>query len=367
MLLLITFCFIVLVQLYFHLFFFLKFSTFKRMPQNGPSLGVSVIICAKNEAENLKNLLPLLAIQRHENYEVILVNDGSEDETFELMQSFEKKYSQAAFTVKVVHISKKDSKGKKSALTQGISHSSNEWLLLTDADCVPVGDQWIASMTSGIHQKTEIILGYGAYEKIERSFLNKVIRFETLLTAIQYFSYALSGQPYMGVGRNLAYKRSSFIRVKGFSNHLQIKSGDDDLLVSEIGNSSNTQICANSESVTVSQAHTSLSGWVRQKRRHITTAYHYRNKTKFLLGFFFISQLSFYLLFLVLVAIGTHLTVVILAFSLRFLPWYWNVSIAARRLNEKDLVLFGPLYEISIIFMQLYIYLRNLASPPKHW
>lgn len=367
MLLLITFCSIVLIQLYFHLFLFLKFSNYKWIPHRDSAIGVSVIICAKNEADHLKNLLPLLASQRHENYEIILVNDGSEDETLKIIRSFEEQYKNAAFSVSILDISKEDSRGKKAALTQGISHARHEWLLLTDADCVPVSDQWIAMMTSGLNQKTEIVLGYGAYQKIERSFLNKLIRFETLLTALQYFSYALKGQAYMGVGRNLAYKRSSFTRVNGFSNHLHVKSGDDDLLISELANPSNIQIRAMVEAATISIPHTTITGWIRQKRRHITTADHYKNKTKFLLGSFFLSQLSFYVVFLALILTGKNLPVVIFAFCFRFLFWYWNLAKAARRLNEKDLILFGPLYEISIIFMQLYIYLRNLASPPKHW
>lgn len=222
-------------------------------------------------------------------------------------------------------------------------------------------------MTSGLDDKTEIVIGYGAYDKIQGSFLNKLIRFETLLTALQYFSYALAGIPYMGVGRNLAYKKSNFQHIDGFSSHLSVKSGDDDLFVSEVANDSNTQIRSTLESTTVSVAHSSFSGWIRQKRRHITTADHYKKKTKILLGLFFLSQLSFYVLFLALIFEGTYLLASISAFTLRFLLWYWNVSKAARKLNEKDLVLFGPLFEISIIFMQLYIYLRNLASPPKHW
>ncbi|MCA0932275.1 glycosyltransferase [Lutimonas saemankumensis] len=367
MLLLIAFYFIILVQLYFHLFLFLKFSNYSRIHAKDPSVGVSIIICAKNEADNLKELLPSLANQQHENFEIILVNDGSEDETIKIFRSFEKQYSKAVFTIKVVHIDKKDSKGKKSALAQGISHADHEWILLTDADCVPVSHQWITLMTSALNEQTEIVLGYGAYEKIERSFLNKLIRFETLVTGMQYFSYALAGKPYMGVGRNLAYKKSSFDRVDGFSNHINVKSGDDDLLISEIADDSNTQICSIRESFTISIAPKSLSGWIKQKRRHITTADHYKNNIKFLLGLFYLSQLSFYILFVALMISGNFLPAVIFGFFLRFLFWYLNLSKAASKLNEKDLVLFGPLYEISIIFMQLYIYLRNLVTPPKHW
>lgn len=367
MLLLVAFCFIILIQLFFHLYLFRNYSTHEQVSPSDLSVSVSVVVCAKNEALNLKKLLPLLANQDHENYEIILINDGSDDATLSKMLSFKKKYSKAAFSTKLVNISKEDSKGKKFALTEGIKNADHEWILLTDADCAPQGKEWITSMTSGLRKRTEVVLGYGAYEKRAHSFLNKLIRFETLLTAIQYFSYALARTPYMGVGRNLAYKKSSFTKAKGFSNHFHTKSGDDDLLISEIANAANTQICDAPESVTVSAAHTSFSDWIKQKRRHITTATHYKNKTKFLLGLFYVSQLSFYVLFIALIATGTHIFEAVLLFSARFVFWYWNISKAAQRLNEKDLVLFGPLYEISIIFMQLYIYVRNLTSPPKHW
>lgn len=367
MLLLIIFCVVFLVQFYFYLVLFRKYTSFQRSEIKQKNYPISVVVCAKNEAGNLKRLLPKLAQQEYSAFEIVLVDDGSTDITLNEMQSFKNAHANAAFKVTIIQILQENSKGKKEALSMGIQTAQNQYILLTDADCQPASEKWIAHMTSHFSQKTDIVLGYGAYQKINNSFLNKLIRFETLLTALQYFSYTLAGKPYMGVGRNLAYKKEAFIKAGGFKEHSHIRSGDDDLFVSQIANQNNTRICDDKESFTESKPHNSFMNWIRQKRRHITTATHYKPETKILLGLFFISQVAIYGLMLISIISETFRFMIISLFLIRQIFWYITIHKVAMRLHEKDLIAFGPLYEISIIFIQLYIFLKNNISPPKYW
>ena len=149
------------------------------------------------------------------------------------MLNFKRKYASENLLIQSISVDEKSSKGKKAALALGIESSKFEHLLLTDADCKPNSNQWISEMSSQFSEKKSIILGYGVYLKIKKSFLNKIIRFETLFTAIQYFSYAKSGIAYMGVGRNIAYEKREFLKADGFNNHLNVSSGDDDLFVNQ--------------------------------------------------------------------------------------------------------------------------------------
>ena len=367
MLLLIAFSLVFLVQSYFYLFFFRKYTSYQPSRNLTETFSVSVVVCAKNEAENLKKILPSLAQQKHSSFEIILVDDASTDNSLNEMLAFEKAHLDASFTVTLIPIKQGDSNGKKAALAEGIRAAKNPYILLTDADCLPSSNQWITQMSARFSEKTAIVLGYGAYEKINNSFLNKLIRFETLLTALQYFSYALNEKPYMGVGRNLAYKKETFIKAGGFDEHAHIKSGDDDLFVSQIASHNNTSICDHKESFTLSKPHTHVRQWIRQKRRHITTATHYKTETKFLLSLFFLSQFSLYALLLTSLLTETFTFIIIPLFLIRLIFWYGTIDKTAVRLNEKDLIAFGPLYEISIIFIQLYIFLKNIISPPKYW
>ena len=367
MYLLTTFCVVIIIQLYFYFFLFRKYTSFKPEKHKSSKEGVSVIIAAKNEAANLDYLLPKLSEQEFPSFEVILIDDASTDSTLAAMNSFKELHKDAMFDVKVIPIDSEDSNGKKAALTQGIKAAKYEHILLTDADCQANSKFWIRHMSDSFTKDISLVLGYGAYEKRKNSFLNKLIRFETMLTALQYFSYAIDGKAYMGVGRNLAYKKSIFLSADGFEKHKHVRSGDDDLFISQVANSENISICDHQDSFTVSKSHVKFSAWIRQKRRHISTASHYKKTTKFMLSMFYLSQFSFYVLILLALITKTHLTYVIPLIAIRFFVWYVTINRTTNRLDEKDLTAFGPLYEISIIFIQLYLFFKNIISPPKYW
>lgn len=367
MFLLIAFCVVFLIQSYFYLYLFKAYAFHKPGISKNHDPPVSIIVCAKNEAENLKQLLPGLISQDYSKFEIVLVDDASEDDSLEIMKLLRKKNLPSNISIKIISIAANESKGKKFALTRGIMDSSHEIQLLTDADCRTVSSQWIRLMVSGFADGNKMVLGYGAYEKNKGSFLNKLIRFETFLTAVQYFSFALSGKPYMGVGRNIAYTKQVFARAQGFEAHLHVKSGDDDLFVNQISSFAQIGICDRADAFTISKPKTTFSGWIRQKRRHLTTASHYRPYHKIFLSLFYLSQIGFYALFLVSLVTHIHLNIVTTLFFIRFLIWYLILIKSSEKLNEKDLIGLGPLYEISIIFIQLYIFLKNIVFPPKYW
>jgi glycosyltransferase involved in cell wall biosynthesis len=337
------------------------------VPNSGSTPGVSVIVCARNEEKHVAACLKGLAEQRYENFEIILVDDGSADSTPKILEAFEKEFNSDERPVRILRISPEDSKGKKNALSRGIQMAVKENILLTDADCIPNSDEWILRMSSHFDKNFEIVLGYGAYRKIHGSMLNKLIRFETLMTAMQYFSYALKGNPYMGVGRNLAYQKSLFEKTKGFDAHINVPSGDDDLFVCAAATSENTNICDHPLAFTVSEPEHHFSSWIRQKRRHITTAHHYKKVQKIMLGSFYVSQLGFYAMAVALLILDIAPIAVVSLILLRFTFFYTAIYGASKKLKEKDLSPLAPLYEISIIFMQLYVFVANLLSPPKQW
>jgi cellulose synthase/poly-beta-1,6-N-acetylglucosamine synthase-like glycosyltransferase len=363
----IAFCIVIIIQLYYYFFLFGKFSFLKQNNKSDQQLNVSVIICAKNEAKNLESFLPFIASQSYSDFEIVLVDDASSDNSLDMMQQFKNEHESDHLSIQIITISEEKSNGKKVALSKGILASKGEFMVLTDADCKPISTDWLHEITAHFNKDKNIVLGYGAYRKIKNSFLNKIIRFETLLTAIQYFSYAQNGKPYMGVGRNIAYKKEEFIKAGGFKDHLNIKSGDDDLLINKIATDKNTAICFSKNSFTVSEPETDLKKWIWQKRRHITTAGHYKKTQQFLLGLFYVSQILFWVLSVVLLVLKISPLFTISLISIRFIIWFTIISKSAKKLDEKDLIRFSPIYEISIIFIQLYIFIRNTISSPKQW
>lgn len=271
--------------------------------------GVSVVVCAWNEAENLRQLLPLLLDQQYPDFEIVLVDDRSEDDTYEFLLDAVTRYP----NLRRVHVKQTPAHitAKKYALSLGIRAAQKEVILVTDADCRPASPQWIASMAGQLSPDKAIVLGFSPYQKRE-GFLNSFIRFETFYTALQYVSLALAGSPFMGVGRNLLYRRSLFLENKGFNEHLNVLGGDDDLFINRVATGSNTAVCLDPLAFVWSFPKTSWQSWYRQKRRHLLVGKFYRPRFRRILGLLAASQVFAWLLFLILVP----------AFALRG-DWLW--------------------------------------------
>ena len=289
-----TLCFA--VQLYYSLFIHLKLALVKVDDLPGYARKpISVIICARNEAENLAKYLPAVLQQDYPNFEVIVVNDRSWDGTREVLEEFTSLYPQ--LRIVTVAEGEKFIAGKKFAVTMGIKAAVHEWLVFTDADCEPASPNWLMGMQQPDDEKIDIVLGYSPYLR-RRGLLNSLIRFETFFTAVNYLSFALKGMPYMGVGRNMAYKKSLFFKNKGFASHMHIPSGDDDLFVNAHATPYNTVIRMNRHTHVWSVPNTSFSGYLKQKKRHFGAGKLYKPKHKIVLSVQVIFQFLFYALFI---------------------------------------------------------------------
>lgn len=353
-----------LIQMIYYWGLYSRLSFYKDKTPDASPEPVSVVICAKNEYQNLLHNLPPVLEQDYPEYEVIVVNDASDDDSIELLQSLSKKYHH----LRIFDLERNLNffSGKKFPLSLGIKSARHDIILLTDADCRPASPQWIKTMQAKYDGKTEIVLGYGAYQR-EGGVLNQLIRYDAFLVAMQYLSFALAGNPYMGVGRNLSYKRELFYRAKGFTSHYKLKSGDDDLFVNRVAQQANTRIEISPLSHTVSKAKSSFIHWVVQKRRHYTTARYYRPVFKFLLSLAYISKLLLYLSFIVLMVLKYHWLIVLVAFSVFFLSHWILVALSANKMKEGDLAVLSPVSEIVLLALIPVIYFSNLLIKQEKW
>ena len=271
------------IQVVYIILFLIAFIRKQKKLQVPSGVPVSIIVCAHDEEENLKELIPQLLGQNYPEFEVIIVEDKSNDGTFDFL--LEATHQNPRLKMVRVQQTPEHINGKKFGLTLGIKAAKHEWILLTDADCRPQSENWITSMSKQFDEPTQIVLGVSPYER-QPSLLNDFIRFESFLTAIQFVGWALLGLPYMGVGRNLAYRKSLFINTKGFNTHLSVMGGDDDLFVNQHAQASNTRICLDKESLMKSKPKTSWTDFYYQKLRHLSVGKHYKFFDRIGLGMF---------------------------------------------------------------------------------
>ncbi len=287
-----------LIQFVYWAIIFSKLGRYENIARTGVlDIPVSVVICAYNEVENLREYLPKILEQNYPNFQVLLVNDASTDNSSQILEELKHKYSHLDILT-LEYPNGKEFLGKKNALSQGIQAARYDNILVTDADCYPKSKGWIRGMVN-LYQGESLVLGYGPHEE-RKGFLNAFIRFETVYTAIQYLSFALWGNPYMGVGRNMMYDRKLFRKVDGFESHKHVASGDDDLFVNQVAGKNNVRVQLAKNTFMYSAPKETFSSYIRQKNRHNTTGRYYKPIHQLLLGLLSASHLGMYLFLLIL-------------------------------------------------------------------
>ncbi len=354
-----------IIQIYYHLRYFSAITFYKKPSlSTSKKLPISVIIAARNEADNLQEFLESILTQEYPEYEVIVVNDCSYDNSEDVLKGYQARYSH----LKVVELEEEEKykHGKKFALTIGYKAAKYEHLLLTDADCKAVSKNWISLMQEGFAEGKEIVLGHSPYIKT-KGFLNAFSRFETFYTAFQYISFSIRKQTYMGVGRNLAYTKTLFFKNKGFASHMHILSGDDDLFVNSTATKTNVSVCLDPDSFIYTPTKTTWGDYYIQKLRHLHVGVEYKKSHRISLAIISSTALLFWLCLLAGFILQLPLEI-----SLGFLFAKLLVSgvfyfSAMKNLGTKDLFPFYPILELLYFLIIPFWALISLIIKPKKW
>lgn len=349
------FCLASLVHVFFYLLALTKLTMYSRRKVRAGTHDkpVSVVVCARNQQHNLRNLVPVLLSQSYDNFEIIIVDDRSEDGTYEYLLEIRN----ASKNLKIVRIDQTPEHvdAKKYALTIGIKAAGNDMLIFTDADCEPKSSNWLRQMAGSFRKDSDIVLGFSYYGK-RPGILNNFIRYETIQTGILYMTMALAGMPYMGVGRNIGYRKSFFLARNGFSKFLKVTGGDDDLFVNAYGRAGNTRVALHPDSVVMSVPKSNFRDYVIQKIRHLSVSRLYKSTHKWVLGLFAMSKTLFWIAGLLCMAVSPYILWVALLFCIQLLVILWVYIIFTRILKIQ----FG-LWGIWIMDF-LYILYLNVFS-----
>ncbi len=286
------------IQLYYYLGLYSRINRYHEACQNDeinfiteyPS--VSIIICAQDESDNLRNNLPAILEQDYPEFEVIVINDGSTDESDDVLKILSAKYKNLYHTF--TPDSSRYLSRKKLSMTLGIKASKHPWLVFTEANCVPESNQWLKLMARNFTQRTEVVLGYSNFSSTD-NWLNRYATFDLFFTTVRFFSYALARKPYMGMGRNMAYRRELFFKQKGYSSHLDLLRGEDNLFINQVATPTNTRVEISADATMHIKPYERYKDWKEEKMNYFTTSRYYKGVQRFALGFETTSRLLLYL------------------------------------------------------------------------
>lgn len=331
--------------------------------QNQPP--VSIVIAARNESDNLYQHLPQILNQRYPNFEVVVVNHQSIDNSYQVLHALQLRYPDKLKVVEVER-SRHLGSGKKFPLSLGIKASKHDFLVLTDADCKPTSDQWLALMVGQFSETKQLVMGYAPYTK-KPGMLNRLIRFDTAMIAMNYFSFARSGVPYMAVGRNLAYSKKLFESVNGFKSHYAIISGDDDLFIQEAAKNRNYTIQIDPDAFCYSDAKTTWKSWLTQKSRHYSTSARYQVIKKALLGIYPLTLILAWISFVTLLFDAEYRWLSAAAFTFVMLVKWMIQGKCLARLKATSFVYAFPFVDLFYAILMPSIYYTSDKASQSKW
>ncbi len=351
------------VQLGFAFFYYDRILGFKGCTKSASQPPVSVVVCTHNRIGSLRRLIDKLQNQDYEFYELIVVNDRSNDSTAVYLKDLSDEH---LITYINVELTPSGYNSKKYALSKGIQASSHDLILLTDDDCYPASNDWIKRMVNGFEKDFEIVLGYSQYEA-GSGWLNRFIRYETFLTGMNYLSMALAGFPYMGVGRNLAFRKTLFQRSGGYHGYESVTGGDDDLFVNKNANQANTGVCIGSGSLTFSMPKQEIMSYFKQKRRHLSVGKMYKMSDKIRIGVQVLTQVLLWATFVILSAANIQSSIILVGFLLRIIVNGWAHLRIARKLGDRYNIWYSPFLDFLYTVYVVIVGISAMNSKAIRW
>lgn len=324
---------------------------------------VSIVICARDQAINLNKNLPAFFEQDYPEFQIVVVNDASTDDTENVLIRLEKDHPNFYHTFVPQGI--QSVSAKKMAMTIGIKAAKYDIVLFTEAYCAPKSNQWISCMARHFDEKCGVVLGFSSYIGM-KGILKQLISYDTLFTALQFMGFSEAGKPFMGFGRSMAYHKSLFFNNRGFASHLFLNSGDDDLLIGEIANKTNTQIEVSPESKVLTKVHNVWNHWKNQKINQLTTAHYYKFGIKMRIKLELYSRVLFYGLFLSLLIVGFirfNLVLLIITGSfliIRYLVQLFVINKTAKILEESRHFFSVPFFDLLLLVISLWFKVQKL-------
>lgn len=360
------------IELFYYLYFFNRPTAFIRKKdkknlhflQEYPPL--SVVVYTKNDAENLEKYLPEILEQEYPQYEVIVVNDGSTDDTKDVTSALECRYKHLYQTY--IPDEARNLSRKKLALTLGIKAAKYDIIVLTHANCHPGSRIWLQKIARNFIPGIDIVIGH-AYMSGHTS---RYAAFNRLMYTLKYLSFALLNRPYRGTGANLAYRKSLFFENKGFSQHLNLHFGDDDLFINEIAGHTNTRTELSPESHMITEYDDNYRAWKELKLQYDFTSRYLHTKAKILFPLEELAAWLFYAGTFFLIITGIFYNAVLSVIGLLLLIIHFVIQTivyrnAAKLLNGRKLAFSLPFFTLIHPFANLYFRLLGRFSRNKNY
>jgi len=332
----------------------------KSFSENGET-GVSLIITANNKAGELKENLEYFLNQNYAPYEVIVVDECSEDDTQDVLAEMQQKYP-GLRTTRIFPDTKFRST-KKLAINIGILAARYDIVLFAEINSRPASSSWVKAMASYFTPDTAVVLGYANYaagkKRVNFHRMYRFLRYLKMLLLVKGKTYVL------GDGYNMAYRKGLYLANKVFSKNSQSYAGYDNEIVRILSKAGKVRVAKNKDTfieIKGSRKKTcseDFTYYCFNRRRWELPIKLKANADNFL-------RMVFYILSFLLINVKFLQNYVIIGILLTFLMDFVTLNIYLKHLKQKKLFLTSFIIS-SIGFLYRWYYNVNSIFTNKKW
>jgi glycosyltransferase involved in cell wall biosynthesis len=339
-----------LIQLYYYLFIFRKagLKQWKNILEHIEE-PVSIIVCVKDESVNLSKILPLLLEQDYPEYEVIVVNDNSSDDSEEVLKLAKNRYPHLQIRNLVANNSVY---GKSIVLGVGIKAAKYNRLIITDAACRPAAG-WLKAVSTGFD--SDIVTAYIRYISV-----GKFVRIANYYESLFRLGYALNMKPYTASGENESFRKELFF-TKGFNPLLRKPEKVEQVFFNSVMNRKNTAVVLLPDAIVESEKILSFGNWCIESSIGLFSKRLFRRGVRHVKLPEIVSRTLFYLSFIAAIIVTVNViwlwTSIVGVFLLRLIIQMFVFTSTQKQLGEKKLILHTFLWDFYSVVVYLYILL----------
>ena len=349
-----------------HLFLFTGRVLFRKKVDNNEAekKPLSLILTIRNEEENLKNNLPKILSLENIDFEMVVVDDFSQDNSYLILGLLKDRYKR--LTISALNQETKFS--TKLALNIAIKATNNKWILTVPVSLAEVAAEWLDYISQATNNEKNVVIGYSTVAR-SKGFYNRLTRIENYFSYLKSTGYILNGIPFVYSVENVAFQKEKYFEIGGFGQKVTEHYANLELVINSFIRKKTTAVLFNKESSIRKTEVVKRADYFDLLKKSIRIESHLSSSKRVILFLIEFGKLLFLPIAAFVIVLLPELWIILAGLmGFIFTPYLFIIKITQNRLNERKIFIPSLVYDLLMPYYKLFFRWHfNRRSRKNRW